>query len=81
MAIIMACDGCETTATYPMVFEEMGVVLKRQYCEACKGEVEQYLRARNELHTDLSEKWYAGLEELDQAFFKEHPRGTLPDRT
>ena len=54
-------------------------MLKKVYCDACRKSVEEYLKARDELHTRLATHWSETVVKLKEGWRKFHPRGKLPD--
>lgn len=80
MSIRLVCDGgCGETTDDHSSFEERGHADKRQYCKQCVKGVDIYLKARDELHTQLAKTWADGMQELNGAYNMEYENGLLPD--
>jgi len=66
MATITQCDGCGQ----PIVGEvrELGLVLRREYCEACHGTAKQFLDEQDALHDRLAKAWMDDLTTLRETY-------------
>jgi hypothetical protein len=65
MAIQNTCDGCGQPVETP---NKIGIVLVRDYCDACKAVVEAYMQARDDLHTALASEWDTGATALREEY-------------
>ncbi len=55
--VAYVCQGCGSMSSEASEFHERGFVTKKRYCARCVKVVDEYLEARDELHTDLATKW------------------------
>jgi hypothetical protein len=78
MALIIQCDGCYTALEDDAV-EVRGIVIKRQYCEACAVVADDFSKHRDELHTTVSKKWNDEMAKAVKKFVKDNPDFALPD--
>ena len=62
MAIIVQCDLCgERVDGEP---NERGVMRKRQYCDGCIPKIDDFILARDGMHTEFVKEWQARYREL-----------------
>ena len=66
MASRKVCDGCGAVESEK--WEEIGVVDKKDYCEACAVVAVEYIAERDALHTSLAAKWGDGVGELNDRY-------------
>ena len=68
-ASVYICQGgCEHFESDREKMHARGIVTEKLYCGQCVFVVDQYLRARDELHTSLSEEWSHRLAALSKDF-------------
>lgn len=68
-ASVFVCQGgCGTFEPDASKMHPRGIVNEKLYCEVCIVVVDQYLRARDELHTMLAEEWAGSLAALAEDF-------------
>lgn len=77
MAMQHVCDGCGAIIAGEV--RTLGIVRRRDYCEACAPDVLRFLAARDALHTETAAHWSTGLQQLKDAFHVERPNARLPD--
>ena len=77
MAIKYACDSCGAEGTE---FKMRGLLNIMHYCPDCLGEVDLYLKARDDLHTSMAETFSHGVETMKKEWHKHH-QGKLPDES
>lgn len=77
MALMYACDGCDTTTKDIDSFHKRGHIIERHYCSECIESVDLYLQALETMHEKCAKKWQSDLEKLR----KVHSKGkrALPD--
>ena len=54
------CQGCRGIEEDPSVMSSRGIVTEKFYCNKCIERVDEYLDARDRLHTELAERWAEG---------------------
>ena len=75
MAVKYVCDGCGEDGTE---FKARGLLNIKHYCPDCIISVDEYLQARDDLHTTVAESFKHGVESLKKEWHKTH-QGKLPD--
>jgi hypothetical protein len=78
MSQVFSCDfGCGATTARADEFQNRGFTGKNCYCPKCLEMVDQYLVARDELHTRVAREFTFELLKLQQIY--RPPNGRLPD--
>ena len=68
-ASVYICQGgCGAFEPDRAEMHARGIVNEKLYCEKCVVVADEYLAARDELHTRLADKWSNGLAELGADF-------------
>ena len=57
----------------------LGMAELRHYCDTCRIPAEAFLRARDELHTDIQRQWTGGLAALREKYGADMNGGSLPE--
>ncbi len=73
------CDGCGERESNGNALATKGIINKLDYCPKCSRAVDEFTRARDELHTRIMHDWDAGLDALRQKAEVEYPGLKLPD--
>jgi len=77
-ASVYVCQGgCGTFEPDRENMHARGIVNEKLYCDVCIFFIDEYLKARDELHTNLAKDWADGLGELANEFATEGRK--LPD--
>jgi hypothetical protein len=64
-ASVFICQaGCGTFEPDAAKMHTRGIVNEKLYCEKCVKDVDDYIAARDKLHTELAVKWAHDLEVL-----------------
>ena len=72
-ASVYVCQGgCGTFEPDRAKMHARGIVNEKLYCEKCVGKVDEYLGARDHLHTELADRWSNGLALLMEEFSELH---------
>lgn len=68
-AQVYICQGgCGAFEPDASKMQARGIVNEKLYCEVCIGYIDDYIRARDLLHTQLAQEWSEGLVELANEF-------------
>ncbi len=76
MAVKFGCDGCGLAIEKPNV---RGMVRQSHYCDDCVPAVDAFLKARDDLHTEIANSFRIRLAALKTEFNRSLPDGKLPD--
>jgi len=76
MAVFFSCDCCGVTGDK---FDARGIVIKKFYCPECLVTVDNFFKARDELHTKLAKAFDIEVASLKASWYAIHPAGKLPD--
>ena len=73
----VTCDGCGQAISGS--HEEIGLVLKGDYCDTCSPLASDLLHQVHGLHVDVANEFRAGLSSILDEFEKENPGFMVPD--
>ena len=76
MGYSKVCDGCGLVSDAVVV---RGLIRPRDYCGECAKIVDDYILARDKLHTQIATDWNNGLEAIKTHYEQNFPRMSLPD--
>lgn len=76
MAVHYACDGCGNPVETP---SRRGLVIVREYCDACTNIVDGYLTERDVVHDSISEQWARRMAALQRETVERQYGLKLPD--
>jgi len=80
MSHTIRCDGgCGVTSSNPGDFENLGIIIQKEYCSKCSVVIKEYLDAKDELHDKLALQWSKKVSKLTSTYKKKLPDGILPD--
>lgn len=77
MARTISCDGCGKHITGKV--EQVGVVLKGDYCEPCSLVAEGLVATIDKLHERVAADFKGGMNEILAEFQASHPGFVVPD--
>ncbi len=75
MSVKYACDGCGTMIDQPIY---RGTIKESHYCDTCIPKVDEYLRARDALHSEMAALFQQRFDDLKKAS-REYGLARLPD--
>lgn len=82
MALRIICDGgCGAATVNPDEFAIRGIAIKRQYCPNCLPVIDDYLKARSDIHTQAAKLFTDEMTAMRTAYQDQFPNGKLPDES
>ena len=79
MSLQAICDGCHTQQSAEQEFVQRGLLRKCDYCLGCADIIDDYTKARDDLHTQVAETWYGGIAAIRAEFDDNNPEFERPD--
>lgn len=80
MGLRAVCDcGCGKSTDDLSGLKAHGFIHKVYYLPECSAPIEEFLKARNQLHTQIAQEFTKKLETLKQTFHTVNPNAKLPD--
>ena len=78
MAKSTTCDGCGTSEC-ASGFVSYGWFSPVDYCSNCGAIYEEFVKDRDDLHTDLANQWTGGIAKLRDKYRSRKPEMKFPD--